>query len=240
MRSFVNAAAIGALFVGGASLAIAQGPGGSPGGDPKPPAKDGAPSSGDKKVAPEKKESGSSDRGRDDSRAGRCREDSDKKAEARPGKAARDSAAGDREGDKSDRRATDAGRKEETPKASAPSDDKADRKATDTRRKDETDKASAPGDDKADRKATDTRRKDDAKASAPATDTPGKTSAPGSDGKKGVELSDQKRTTVHEKLSRDRTRHATNVRITVSIGATVPRTLPRLRRGACGNRRGLE
>ena len=132
------------------------------------------------------------------------REDGGKKAESPSdsGKSSKDSTASDREGDKSDRKSTDAARKDETPKAAAPGDDKSDRKATDMRRKDETPKASAP-----------------------ATDTPGKAAATGGDGKKGADLSDQKRTTLHEKLSRDRTRHAANVRITVSIGATVPRNV---------------
>lgn len=229
MRSLVSAAAVSALLLGAASLAVAQGPGGSPGGEPKPSAKDAGPAPGDKKGAPDKKEPDAMretapDKG--DGRAGR--EDTGKKAAESPSDSSKkkDSTASDRVGDKADRKASDTGRKEETPKASAPGDDKADRKATDTRRKDETPKASAPSDDKADRKATDTRRKDETpKASGPETDRAGKTAAPRSDDKKGVELSEQKRTTVHEKLSRDRTRHVTNVSFTVSVGATVPRNV---------------
>lgn len=232
MRTFVSVAAVSALLAGGASFALAQGPGAGPGGDPKPPMREGAPPSGDKKAAPERKDSGPSDPGKSDARAGDS-DSSGKKAESPPDTKKKDSTAGDGASDKSDRKA-DSGRKETTPKSSVSGDDKSDRKTTtDTRRKDDTGKTATPGDDKSrDKsdaksrdKAADTRRKDETPKAAAPGDAGDKAAARSGDDKKGVQISEQKRTQLHEKLGRDRSRHSTNVRISVSIGATVPRNV---------------
>jgi hypothetical protein len=228
------------LVAGGISIAAAQepkAPGASPPGagsvEPKAPPKDAIP----EKIAPgSEKKSGSEER----SRSGKASESRDKaptKSTEAPDKSKKSDRARNEEDGKGGRATTDRGDTSSSPKTadegkarksgdsdrknSASTESKDKKSSSKTGERTEKDKARARADDAKDRAG----REETPKAAAP-DDSKRKTATPGdkSDAtKKSVQLSQQQRTTIRQKLENERSGHTANVKFNISIGTSVPR-----------------
>jgi hypothetical protein len=221
MKGLIGTTAI-LLIAGGISIAAAQDPKGpgpaSPEGpasaEPKSPPKDAIP----EKAPPDVKKS------RPDS-AG-----PGKSSEA-PGKEPSKSTEAPSKGKKGDRAASDkdeSGAKSSSPKSASPAEDDKKTRSGERDRKDRPSTATSPSDKKSGSKTGERTGKEETPKAAAPDDSKRKTATPGKDeksdtAKKSVQLSDQQRTTVRQKLERERSSHTTNVQFNISIGTHVPR-----------------